>query len=64
MASKALGMRRARVIGQAAPGVPLWINDDKKAQFAGIPYVVFPGNVGDDGTLADVVVNQVIRGVS
>jgi uncharacterized protein YgbK (DUF1537 family) len=55
MASKALGMRRARVIGQAAPGVPLWMNDDSTAKFSGMPYVVFPGNVGDDSTLADIV---------
>ncbi|RFU35588.1 hypothetical protein B7463_g788, partial [Scytalidium lignicola] len=55
MASKALGMKRARVTGQAAPGVPVWINDDNESKFPGIPYVVFPGNVGDDSTLAEIV---------
>jgi uncharacterized protein YgbK (DUF1537 family) len=48
-------MRRAKVIGQAAPGVPLWINNDEETMFPGMPYVVFPGNVGDESTLADIV---------
>lgn len=54
-ATKGLNMRRARVIGQAAPGVPLWRCDEDTSRHCGIPYVVFPGNVGSDDTLADVV---------
>jgi uncharacterized protein YgbK (DUF1537 family) len=48
-------MRRALVIGQAAPGVPLWRCDEPSAKWPGLAYVVFPGNVGSEQTLADVV---------
>ena len=54
-ATKGLRMRRARVVGQAAPGVPLWRCDEETSRHRGVPYVVFPGNVGTDDTLADVV---------
>ncbi|KAM3433913.1 hypothetical protein NHJ13734_006253 [Beauveria thailandica] len=54
-ATKALGMRRARVLGQAAPGVPLWMCDEETSRHRAVPYVVFPGNVGSDDTLADLV---------
>ncbi|CAK7222660.1 hypothetical protein SEUCBS140593_004976 [Sporothrix eucalyptigena] len=55
MATKALGFRRARVVGQAAPGVPLWRCDEPTAKWPGLPYVVFPGNVGSNETLYEVV---------
>ncbi len=56
VATRGLGIRRARVAGQLFPGLisvfhP--VNADPAA--AGLPYVVFAGNVGDDGTLAQVV---------
>ncbi|UNI16055.1 hypothetical protein JDV02_002530 [Purpureocillium takamizusanense] len=54
-ATKALRMRRARVLGQAAPGVPLWRCDEETSRHPGMPYVVFPGNVGSETTLAEVV---------
>ncbi|PQK12507.1 hypothetical protein BB8028_0003g11240 [Beauveria bassiana] len=54
-ATKALGMRRARVLGQAAPGVPLWMCHEETSRHRAVPYVVFPGNVGSDDTLADIV---------
>ncbi|EPE02180.1 ketose-bisphosphate aldolase class-ii-like protein [Ophiostoma piceae UAMH 11346] len=54
-ASKSLRMRRARVLGQAAPGVPIWRSDETTCRFPGIPYVVFPGNVGNNETLATLV---------
>jgi len=44
----------ARVAGQIAPGVPFWTLKDG-ARFPALPYVVFPGNVGSDTTLAEVV---------
>jgi uncharacterized protein YgbK (DUF1537 family) len=51
-----LGIRRAEVTGQLFPGVisvfrPL----DAAPEAIGVPYVVFAGNVGDDGTLGQVV---------
>ncbi|KAH7394293.1 hypothetical protein BKA66DRAFT_455958 [Pyrenochaeta sp. MPI-SDFR-AT-0127] len=55
MATKALGMRRAMIMGQAAPGVPLWQCDEPTCKWPGLPYVVFPGNVGGEDTLATVV---------
>ena len=54
-ATKALRMRRAKIMGQAAPGVPLWRCDEQSSRHAGAPYIVFPGNVGNKDTLADVV---------
>lgn len=54
-ATKGLKMRRARILGQAAPGVPLWRCDEETSRHPGVPYVVFPGNVGSDETLAEIV---------
>ena len=54
-ASKSLRMRRALVVGQAAPGVPLWRCEEKSSKWPGLPYVVFPGNVGSEKTLLEVV---------
>lgn len=54
-ATKGLGMRRARVLGQAAPGVPLWVCTEETSRHRAVPYVVFPGNVGSEDTLADIV---------
>lgn len=55
MATKALGMKRAMIVGQAAPGVPLWRCDELTCKWPGLPYVVFPGNVGAENELATVV---------
>lgn len=48
-------MKRAKVLGQAAKGVPLWRCNEETSRHVGVPYVVFPGNVGTDETLAEVV---------
>lgn len=54
VASKGLGIRRATVVGPMLPGiVSLWSGQDGPA--AGIPYIVFAGNVGTDTSLVDVV---------
>ncbi|KAK6082239.1 hypothetical protein SCUP515_02531 [Seiridium cupressi] len=55
MATKGLMMKKAMIVGQAAPGVPLWRCDEPSAKWPGLPYVVFPGNVGSNETLYDVV---------
>lgn len=52
--SRALGVHRAWVLGQAAPGVPVW-QIGKESRFPGLPYVIFPGNVGSTTTLRDIV---------
>ncbi len=54
VAVKALRMKRAMVIGQVLPGIAVW-ESGPEARFPGLKYVVFPGNVGGPGTLADVV---------
>jgi len=54
IATAALRIRRAWVIGQALPGVPVWRADDHSL-WPGLTYVVFPGNVGDESALARVI---------
>ncbi len=51
---KALGVKRARVLGQAAPGIPVW-KTGKESLFPGLSYVIFPGNVGGVDTLRKIV---------
>ena len=54
VASRGLGMSRAVVRGPMLPGiVSLWEPQDGPA--AGVPYIVFAGNVGGDSSLAEVV---------
>lgn len=52
--TEALGVKKARVLGQICPGIPVW-QTDAGSKFPGIPYVIFPGNVGDAGTLRQAV---------
>jgi hypothetical protein len=56
IATKALEAQRAKVMGQALAGVPLW-QLGPESRFPGVPYIVFPGNVGDNSALAKVVRN-------
>lgn len=51
---KALKVRRANVMGQIRPGVPVW-QTGAESKFPGIPYVIFPGNVGEENTLREAV---------
>jgi uncharacterized protein YgbK (DUF1537 family) len=54
IATGALGIHRAWVRGSLLPGiVSLW--ESAPGQAAGLPYVVFAGNVGNEGSLADVI---------
>ena len=53
-ATLGLGVRRALVLGQALPGVPVW-QLGAEAKYPGLGYIVFPGNVGSDTALADLV---------
>ncbi|XP_074354655.1 uncharacterized protein LOC141693454 isoform X3 [Apium graveolens] len=54
IATKALEAKRAKIVGQALAGVPLW-QLGAESRHPGVPYIVFPGNVGDNKALADVV---------
>jgi uncharacterized protein YgbK (DUF1537 family) len=54
LATKGLEVRRALVLGQIVPGVPVWrLGPESRAP--GLAYIVFPGNVGGPGALAEVV---------
>ena len=50
--TKALAVRKAYVLGQIEPGIPVW-QTGADSRWPGIPYIIFPGNVGEDHTLAD-----------
>ncbi len=54
IAVKGLGIGRATVMGQILPGIPVWRPDDD-SRFPGLPYIVFPGNVGNDDTLKKII---------
>jgi uncharacterized protein YgbK (DUF1537 family) len=54
-------MKRAMILGQAALGVPIWRCDEETSRHSGVPYIVFPGNVGGDDTLAEVVERWAIQ---
>lgn len=52
--TKALRVKRARVLGQICPGVPVW-QTGKESKFPGIPYIIFPGNTGNEESLKKAV---------
>ncbi|TVR51979.1 MAG: hypothetical protein EA425_05840 [Puniceicoccaceae bacterium] len=53
-ATAGLGVRRADVLGQLLPGIPVW-RCGPETCFPGLGYVVFPGNVGGDDALTEAV---------
>ena len=52
--TKALKVRRANVMGQIRPSVPVW-QTGEESRFPRMPYVIFPGNTGSAETLREVV---------
>lgn len=52
--TKALGVKKALVMGQVRKGIPVWLTG-KESKFPGMPYIIFPGNVGDTETLRQIV---------
>lgn len=54
LATKGLDVKRAMVLGQIFPGVPVW-QLGAESRHPGLPYIVFPGNVGGPNALADIV---------
>ena len=52
--TKALKVRRAEVMGQILPGIPVW-KTGPESRFPEIPYVIFPGNVGSETDLRRAV---------
>ncbi|NLE44116.1 MAG: hypothetical protein GX620_05310 [Chloroflexi bacterium] len=59
IATDALGVGQARVWGQAIPGVPIW-RLGSESHWPNLTYVVFPGNVGTDDAIADMI--RILRG--
>ena len=57
--TKALAVRRADVLGQIKPGIPVW-RTGEESKFPSMPYVIFPGNVGERLTLKEAV--QILMG--
>jgi uncharacterized protein YgbK (DUF1537 family) len=51
---KALKVQKAMVLGQIIKGVPVWLTGDE-SKFPGMPYIIFPGNVGGIEALAEAV---------
>jgi uncharacterized protein YgbK (DUF1537 family) len=54
IATRALNVKKALVLGQILPGVPVW-KLGAESRFPNLAYIVFPGNVGDANALVDVV---------
>ena len=50
----ALKVKHAHVAGQILPGVPVWWLGEE-SRHPGLPYIVFPGNVGDINALVTLV---------
>lgn len=55
LASRGLDVRRAWVLGQILPGIPVW-ELGAESRLPGLPYIVFPGNVGSETALAEIIV--------
>jgi uncharacterized protein YgbK (DUF1537 family) len=54
IATKGLDVKRAWVVGQILPGIPVWILGPE-TRFHRMPYIVFPGNVGGPDALLKAV---------
>jgi uncharacterized protein YgbK (DUF1537 family) len=54
IATQGLDVKRALVLGQILPGVPVW-QLGPESRYPGLPYIVFPGNVGGPKALAEIV---------
>jgi uncharacterized protein YgbK (DUF1537 family) len=61
VATKGLEVRRAEAAGPLLPPgiVPVWILPEEN-DFPGLPYVIFPGNVGGPDSLAQAI--EILRG--
>jgi uncharacterized protein YgbK (DUF1537 family) len=54
VATQGLGIKRAMVPGQILPGVPVW-QLGPESRYPGMPYIVFPGNVGGPEALIEIL---------
>ncbi|MFC7395241.1 four-carbon acid sugar kinase family protein [Scopulibacillus cellulosilyticus] len=54
VATQGLEIKKAKILGQAAAGVPVLLTGEE-ARLKNIPYIVFPGNVGDKNTITSII---------
>ena len=54
VATKGLGIKKARVAGQILPGVPVW-QAGPESKYPGLMLIIFPGNVGDEDAVLQAV---------
>ena len=54
VATKGLSIRKAMVMGQIQKGIPVWMTGEK-SKFPDMPYIIFPGNVGEVSALREIV---------
>lgn len=54
VATQGLNVKRALVLGQILPGVPVW-QLGSESRHPGLDYIVFPGNVGDAQSLVKII---------
>jgi uncharacterized protein YgbK (DUF1537 family) len=54
IATGAFDVKKAFVLGQIQPGVSVW-RLGNESRFPDLPYIVFPGNVGDENALVNIV---------
>ena len=54
LATKALRLKKALILGQLLPGVPVW-KLGQESSYPDMAYVVFPGNVGEASALTVIV---------
>ena len=63
-ATKSLKIKKAAIVGQGISGCPLWQSQEAEARWPGIPFLVFPGNVGSEDALGEVVERWSLRPLS
>ncbi|MFP5113935.1 four-carbon acid sugar kinase family protein [Bacillaceae bacterium C204] len=56
VATEGLKIKYAKILGQAIAGVPVWLTGSE-AKFKDTPYIVFPGNVGEKESIAQIFEN-------
>ncbi len=52
--TKGLHVKKALVMGQVLPGIPVW-KLGEESRFPGMAYIIFPGNVGGEDALKEIV---------
>jgi uncharacterized protein YgbK (DUF1537 family) len=56
IATNGLEIKHAKILGQIIAGVPVWLTGNE-AKFKDTPYIVFPGNVGEKESIAEIFEN-------